>query len=504
LLFAPAVHAGILDLAWDAPTTNLDDTPLTDLSHYRIYFATSSSACGGSSFKELASPAPNPRPGEIVTASLTGLVPGATYSVQVSAVDAGGNESLCSNEATGLARADLDTTPPTGSLTLNENAVYTPWTAATLNLAATDAVGVTGYYVSTGSSTPSATAPGWVAIPPTPGFWDNAFYTLSSGDGIKTVYAWYKDAAGNVSSRASASIILDQTPPTNGTLTAIAATGQVTLSCSGISDGGSGLASSNPYKLVYGTGGFPSASCTSGTLLPLGNSTSFTHTGLTNGTTYYYRLCGSDKAGNVSTGATTLAMAGRPDTTRPNVTITSPTSSSTYSTTSSSLNLAGTASDGTLVASVTWANDRGGTGTASGTTNWTASGIPLQPGKNVLTVTAQDAAGNAKTDTLTVTYTPPDTTPPMLTITAPTSSSTYSTSSNSLTLSGTASDNVGVKSVTWANDRGGSGTASGTTTWRVSRITLQAGTNVLTVTARDAAGNTNTDTLTVTYTAPKN
>ena len=71
-----------------------------------------------------------------------------------------------------------------------------------------------------------------------------------------------------------------------------------------------------------------------------------------------------------------------------------------------------------------------------------------------------------------------------------------------LSLGGTASDNVGVTQVSWSNDRGGSGTAIGTATWTASGIALQSGANVITVTARDAAGNTSTDTLTVTYTAP--
>jgi subtilase family serine protease len=60
-------------------------------------------------------------------------------------------------------------------------------------------------------------------------------------------------------------------------------------------------------------------------------------------------------------------------------------------------------------------------------------------------------------------------------------------------------DNIGVTEVNWSNDRGGSGTATGTTSWSVSGITLQIGTNVITVTARDAANNTGTDTLTITY-----
>ena len=89
---------------------------------------------------------------------------------------------------------------------------------------------------------------------------------------------------------------------------------------------------------------------------------------------------------------------------------------------------------------------------------------------------------------------------PTVTITVPTSSATFATTSNSVTLGGTASDNVGVTQVTWTNDRGGSGTASGTTSWSQSGITLLSGTNVLTVTAQDAAGNTGTDTLTVTHT----
>ena len=66
-------------------------------------------------------------------------------------------------------------------------------------------------------------------------------------------------------------------------------------------------------------------------------------------------------------------------------------------------------------------------------------------------------------------------------------------------LSGTASDNVGVTSVTWVNDRGGNGTATGTTTWQVTDLVLQPGVNVITVTAHDAAGNTATDVITVTY-----
>lgn len=187
-----------------------------------------------------------------------------------------------------------------------------------------------------------------------------------------------------------------------------------------------------------------------------------------------------------------------PDTTAPTATITTPTSNPTYSTTSASVTLGGTASDNVGVTQVTWANNRGGSGTAGGTGTWTANGIVLQPGANVITVTARDAANNTGTDSVTVTMT--DGTPPSVTITSPTSNPTLSASNASLTIGGSASDAFGVTQVTWANNRGGSGTASGTTSWTANGIALLSGTNVLTVTARDAAGNTATDTLTVTLT----
>src|SRR5262249_47351485 len=56
---------------------------------------------------------------------------------------------------------------------------------------------------------------------------------------------------------------------------------------------------------------------------------------------------------------------------------------------------------------VTWASHRGENGTASGTTSWAANIISLKSGTNIITVTALNPAGNAGTDTLTVTYSPP-------------------------------------------------------------------------------------------------
>ena len=190
-----------------------------------------------------------------------------------------------------------DTTAPTGSVS---GASYTNLSTVTLTLSATDSVGVIGYYVSDSSTTPSASASGWTSITSTTSYSGTVSYSLSSGEGSKTIYAWYKDAAGNVSSTANATITLDTTVPT--------------------------------------------------------------------------------------------------------VTISSPTSSSTYTATTSTISLGGSASDSVSgISSVAWSNNRGGNGTATGTASWTVSSISLSSGDNVITVTAKDGAVNSGTDTITVT-----------------------------------------------------------------------------------------------------
>lgn len=99
-------------------------------------------------------------------------------------------------------------------------------------------------------------------------------------------------------------------------------------------------------------------------------------------------------------------LRGDGDITDPVVAITSPTSDATYNTSSDSINVGGTASDAGGLASVTWESNKGGSGSATGTTTWSITGITLVNGENVITVTAWDASGNYSTDTLTVTYTP--------------------------------------------------------------------------------------------------
>ena len=142
--------------------------------------------------------------------SYTGLT-GGSHKFDIKATDLAGN----TNSTPASYTWTIDITAPTGSLNINSGASYTTSTSVTLTLSATDdAVGVTGYYASETSTTPSASATGWTSITSTTFYSASVSFTLSSGDGTKTVYVWFKDAAGNVSSSASDSITLDTTPPT--------------------------------------------------------------------------------------------------------------------------------------------------------------------------------------------------------------------------------------------------------------------------------------------------
>jgi hypothetical protein len=73
-------------LTWDAPTTHVDGTPLTDLAGYKLYYGTSSGNYN------VAIDA-----GKVTTFKVDGLSP-ITYYFAVTAYDSSGNESNYSNE----------------------------------------------------------------------------------------------------------------------------------------------------------------------------------------------------------------------------------------------------------------------------------------------------------------------------------------------------------------------------------------------------------------------
>lgn len=148
---------------------------------------------------------------------------------------------------------------PSGTITINSDAEWTGKTAVTLNLSAMDDKGITGYYVSESSTRPVINDSGWQTVTSVAPYKADVPFTLSSGDGTKTVYAWYRDETGNISAIASDPIKLDTTPPVSsatppgGTYTG---TQNVALGCGD----GSGIGCDKTYYTTDGTN--PSTSST--------------------------------------------------------------------------------------------------------------------------------------------------------------------------------------------------------------------------------------------------
>ena len=216
-----------------------------------------------------------------------------------------------------------------------------------------------------------------------------------------------------------------------------------------------------------------------------------------------------DGAGNYSTIASVNVTYNPPDTTPPTLSITSPLNGATV--TSASLPISGTATDNgngnSGISSVTVNGIAASSDTASGanTANWNTT-IALNSGANTVTVIATDGAGNTTQQQISITYNPPDTTPPTLTIASPVNNATVT--SASLSVNGTATDNgngnngvssVTVNSIAANNDTtNGSGTANWSTT-----IALHSGPNTITVVAKDTLSNPTSQQINVTYNPPR-
>jgi hypothetical protein len=107
------------------------------------------------------------------------------------------------NHTIGATFDKSDTTPPTGSITINSGATYTNTTSVTINLSAYDPSGVSQMCISNTQSYLT-----WES------YTSSKSWTLPAGDGKKTIYIWYQDNVGNADTVPySASITLDTTAP---------------------------------------------------------------------------------------------------------------------------------------------------------------------------------------------------------------------------------------------------------------------------------------------------
>jgi Subtilase family len=262
-----------IDLSW----TEGSDAA-SGVASYKVVFATGASAPSSCNTGMVL------YTGTSRTASHTGLVNGLQYSYRVCAIDAASN---LSTGATASARPAPELEPPTGTVVISSGAQFAKSTSVTLTLSATDASGVTSMCI---SNTTKCTS--WVAYTTT------KTWTLSTNS---TVYVWFRDAWGNVStSPATDTIVVDKTVPTMGSFfQALAGAGRVELAWSAATDAASGVGS---YKLVWAKS-TTAPSCTTGMTAYSGSATAYTHSNLTAGK-YSYRLCALDTAGNMSTGLT--------------------------------------------------------------------------------------------------------------------------------------------------------------------------------------------------------
>jgi hypothetical protein len=300
-------------------------------------------------------------------------------------------------------------------------------------------------------------------------------------------------AACNTASATTQSGTSDPYAPSNLTATAIS-TSQINLNWIDNSSNENGFAIERALSSV----GPWSNIATLGT-----NMTSYSNTGLSPSTTYYYRVSAYTQTkirgkwvteysaySNTASATTTGSAPG--DTTPPTVSITSPASGTTY-TTAQTVTITASASDNVGVTRVEFydASTLKGTDTTNTYTySWTFSAA--NNGTHNWIAKAYDAAGNVRsssTVSLNVNIGTADTTPPSVSITSPASGTTYTTA-QTVTITASASDNVGVTRVEFYDASTLKGTdTTNTYTYNWTFTASDNGTHNWIAKAYDAAGN---------------
>jgi hypothetical protein len=227
-------------------------------------------------------------------ARLTGLTPSTTYTYYMRCIYPIGQPNtsdfpISFTTAASSAMATADTQPPTLTVfTVPATAAST--TVSITALQATDNVAVAGYLLTETSTAPNAQTGNWTALAPTT-------YRFASA-GAKTLYAWAKDAIGNVSAGLSAlvSVLLPDTAPpilSNGSPAGSlgAATATTTLA----------LTTNEAADCRYSTTANTAYAVMSGIFASTGSTThSATVSGLASGQAYRYFIRCQDQASNAN------------------------------------------------------------------------------------------------------------------------------------------------------------------------------------------------------------
>lgn len=313
-----------------------------------------------------------------------------------------------------LSATAVDGTPPTGTVSINGGALTTASSSVTLSLSAHD----DGEVAEMRFSNDGVSFSPWVVYGPTHS------WTLTPNDGTKTVYSQFRDAAGNISPTATASIFLKQ--PTTGeiVIAGFPSGGITNASTLVLTPTGTDL---TEYR--YSLSPLP----VSGSITP--QPATFTPVGvpivltdIPEGT-YQLDVTGRDIAGSEQQAPTSLTIT--IDRTPPQLTITpstlrSPTSVST-------ITLSGTVEPGVVSVALSVNDLFRGYASIAGT-SWSMTIGGLSEGRNRIRVTALDPAGNSRSFEETIVY---DSLPPVAQITGiPSAGSSVNGRNAFLTVSG--------------------------------------------------------------------
>ncbi|QEL25118.1 PKD domain-containing protein [Bosea sp. F3-2] len=307
----------------------------------------------------------------------TTTVSNGPHTIAAQARDAAGNITTST-----VATVTIDNQAPTGAVVINGGAAATNTTTATLALTATDAVTSVTQMRFSNNGTSFSTAEAFAST---------KTWTLSSGAGTKTVYVQFADAAGNWSTAATDTIILDTTAPTISAQTATNITGnsaQITWTSNEVAT------SRVEYGLTTNYG-------TTTTLDPtLVTAHSVALSGLASNTTYNYRVRSIDAAGNEAISAnSTFKTAAASDATPPSATITAPTGSAQLS---GVVTISANASDNIGVGGVTFLVDNVAIGggedkTAPYSVSWDTTTVAN--GAHTIVARARDTSNNTADST---------------------------------------------------------------------------------------------------------
>jgi hypothetical protein len=367
----------------------------------------------------------------------------------------------------------VDNNPPAVSMTAPVTGATVTGTV-TVSAAASDNVGVLGVQFLLDGVAAGAEK---TAAPYT-----TTWNTTGATNGPHSLSAVARDAAGNATTSAAVTVLVDNSPPAVSMTAPVAGatvTGTVTVSATATDNVGV----LGVQFLLDGV-----AAGAEKTTAPY--TTTWNTTAATNGS-HTLSARARDAAGNLTTSAAVTVTVSN-DATPPSVSLTAPVSGATASGT---LTVSANATDNVGVAGVQFLLDGAPLGPEDTappySISWNTTGATN--GAHTLSARARDAAGNLTTSAAVTVTVSNDTTPPTVSITAPANGATVS---GKITLSATASDNVGVAGVQFLVDGVAVGAevlkAPYSTTWKSTPGGI--GTHTVSARARDAAGNQTTST----------